>query len=295
MPSGSTIARRLLSIQLENLRERADITREAAAAAISVARSTVWKMETGQPVRLNPVLLERLCSLYGASKKEARVVLALAEEAKGATKGWWQAFTDDEIPKDFELFVSFEDAADRITSYQTTFLPGLLHTEEYRRSLIWIEFPNKPSQDVERMLAVGLQRQARLTDSENPVAIDVFMDESVLRRTAGSTQIMTDQLRHLEDVGRLPNISVRVVPQRVGAYRGLMVGTFVMLEFPPHPTAELTMPPIVYAQGYLGDLYLEKPEEVRQYREACVDINRLALGEADSRALIRQVAEEYAQ
>ncbi|MFE7797045.1 helix-turn-helix domain-containing protein [Nocardia sp. NPDC057440] len=292
--SDSTIARRLLSIQLENLRERADITREAAAAAISVARSTVWKMETGQPVRLNPVLLERLCSLYDASKKETRVVLALADEAKGGAKGWWQAFTDDEIPKDFELFVSFEDAADKITSYQTTFLPGLLHTEEYRRQLIWIEFPNKPIQDVERMLAVGMKRQARLTDEENAIALSIYVDESALRRTTGGAQVMVDQLRHLADVGRLPNVSIRVVPATVGAYRGLMVGAFVMLEFPPHPTAELTMPPMVYAQGYLGDLYLEKPDEVRQYREACANIDRLALDETDSRSLILKIAEEYA-
>ncbi|WP_433621893.1 helix-turn-helix domain-containing protein [Nocardia sp. CA-120079] len=295
MGSDSTIARRLLSIQLERLRERADITREAAASAISVARSTIWKMETGQPVRLNPVLIERLCSLYEASKKETRVVLALAEEAKGAAKGWWQAFTDDEIPKDFELFVSFESAAERITSYQTTFLPGLLHTEEYRRALIWIEFPNKPPHDAERMLQVGMKRQARLTDRENPISMDVFVDESALRRTAGNAQVMCDQLRHLADIGQLPNVSIRIVPRTVGAYRGLMVGTFVMLEFPPHPTAELTMPPIIYAQGYLGDLYLEKPGEVQQYREACADLDRLALDVETSRALILEVAEEYAQ
>jgi hypothetical protein len=175
------------------------------------------------------------------------------------------------------------------------FLPGLLHTEEYRRALIWIEFPHKPPSEVDRMLQVGMKRQARLTDRQSPLSMDVFIDGSVLRRTVGNVQVMSEQLYHLADLGKLPNVSIRVVSGAVGAYRGLVVGTFVMLEFPPHPTAELTMPPIIYSQGYLGDLYLEKPEEIRQYREACADIDRLALDEEDSRALILQIAEEYAQ
>jgi DNA-binding XRE family transcriptional regulator len=292
MATDSTIARRLLGMQLESLRERADITREAAATAIASARSTIWKMETGQPVRFNPVLIERLCQVYGASKKETQVVLELVKETKGA-KGWWQAFTDDAIPKDFGLFVGLEDAANQITSYQTTFLPGLLQTEDYRRALIWIEYPNKPAEDVQRLIEVGLKRRPRLTSAKNPLTMNVFVDESALRRTAGNAEIMADQLRHLADVGKLPNVSIRVVPAKVGAYRALMVGAFLLLEFPPHPTAELTMPPVVYVQGFLGDLYLEKAEELRQYRDACVELNRLALAEDASRTLILQVSKEY--
>jgi transcriptional regulator with XRE-family HTH domain len=292
MATDFTIARRILGMQLETLRERADITREAAATAIASARSTIWKMETGQPVRFNPVLIERLCQLYNATEKETQVVLELVKETKGA-KGWWQAFTDDTIPKDFNLFVGLEDAANRITSYQTTFLPGLLHTEEYKRALIWTEFPNKPAEDAERMLQVGLKRRSRLTDECNPLTLNVFVDESVLRRTTGNTEIMTAQLRHLLEVGQLPNVSIRVVPASVGAYRALLVGMFVLLEFPRHPTADLTVPPVVYVQGFLGDLYLESADEVRQYRQACAELDRLALDEAGSRALIFKIAKEY--
>ncbi|MBF6464878.1 helix-turn-helix domain-containing protein [Nocardia beijingensis] len=292
MATDSTIARRILGMQLETLRERADITRDAAATAIASARSTIWKMETGQPVRFNPVLIERLCQLYNATEKETQVVLELVKETKGA-KGWWQAFAEDTIPKDFNLFVGLEDAANRITSYQTTFLPGLLHTEEYKRALIWTEFPNKPAEDAERMLQVGLKRQSRLTDERNPLTFQVFVDESVLRRTTGNTEIMTAQLRHLLEVGELPNVSIRVVPATVGAYRALLVGIFVLLEFPRHPTADLTVPPVVYVQGFLGDLYLESADEIRQYRQACAELDRLALDEAGSRTLIFKIAKEY--
>lgn len=287
----SNIARRMLGLQLQSLRDKAGISREDAADAISIGRSTLWKIETGQNARLNPVLLKHLCGLLGATAKETQVVLELIKET--AATGWWQAFSDDAIPKDFGVFVGLEDAAERVTSYQTTFLPGLVHTEDYRRELIWTEFPNKPPDEVARMLEVGMKRQERLTDPDKPVTMNVLIDESSLRRVTGNERIMKAQCLHLAEVGLLPNVSIRVVPMSAGTYRGLMVGTFVILDFPVHPKAALTMPPVVYVQGYLGDLYLDQPDEIRQYREVYAGIERLALDDAESRALILDIAEEY--
>src|ERR1041384_7610793 len=104
---------------------------------------------------------------------------------------------------------------------------------------------------------------------------------------------MSDQLTHLAKVTQLPNVSVRVVPVSKGVYQGLTVGTFVLLEFPPHSTAYLTEPPVVYVQGFTGDLYLERPEEISAYHIVCMDLKRLALDETDSRALILDIAKEF--
>ena len=70
--------------------------------------------------------------------RSRRTPVGLAEEA-GHT-GWWHAYSDS-IPKEFSLFVGLEEAAKRLFSYQSTLLPGLLQTEEYRRALTWIDFP----------------------------------------------------------------------------------------------------------------------------------------------------------
>jgi len=287
----SNVARRLLGLTLETMRVKQGISRESAAEAIAIARSTLWKIETGQAVRLNPVLIKHLCDLYESDAQQAQVVLELVKETKA--KGWWQAFSEDAIPKEFGLFVSLEDAAERITSYQTTFIPGLLHTVDYRRELIWTEFPNKPPNEVERMLEVGVKRQGRFTARPQPLIMKVLIDESALHRGAGSPAVMEAQLLHLVECGALPNVSIRVVPSSAATYWGLMVGTFVILEFPRRPKVDLSMPPVVYVQGFLGDLYLEQPEEYRQYREVCVDIERLALDEAKSRELILEIAKEY--
>lgn len=285
------VARRMLGLTLEGMRNKQGITRESAATAISIARSTLWKLETGQTVRLNPVLLERLCELYEAESQQTQVVLELVKET--ASKGWWQTFSDDAIPKEFGLFVSLEDAAERIVSYQTTLLPGLLHTDDYRRALIWAECPNKPTHEVERAVQASMKRRERLTSEVKPLTMNVFVDEAALRNVTGSRSIMEAQLRHLLDVGRRRNLTIRVIPQSVGTHRAMIVGKFVILDFPRHAKADLTMPPVVYIQGYVGDLYLEQPEEVRRYREICADLDRLALNEKDSLELILQIAKGY--
>ncbi|MEU6563348.1 helix-turn-helix domain-containing protein [Nocardia nova] len=291
MATGSTLPRRLLAKQLRELRAKAGVSAEVARNEIGVSKQTLWRMENGLPVKLNPLFIRRLCEIYNVAPERNRVLLTLAEEAKA--KGWWHAF-DDALPKAFGLFVGLEDAAHHIVSYQTTFLPGLLHTPDYRRALIWTEYPNMPTDEVEQAVEIATQRQARLSNIENPVTMEVLIDESVLRRVTGSPAVMADQLGHLAEVAELPNVSVRVVPSSAGTYRGLMVGTFVLLEFPPHPTAYLTEPPVVYVQGFTGDLYLEKPDEVALYRGACTDVKRVALGDAESRALVLELVEEYA-
>ena len=285
------VARRMLGLTLETMRTKQGITREGAATAISIARSTLWKLETGQTARLNPVLLERLCELYEAEPQQTQVVLKLVQET--TSKGWWQAFSDDAIPKEFGLFVSLEDAAERIVSYQTTLLPGLLYTADYRRALIWTEFPNKPTDEVEQAVEVSMKRRERLASESTPLAINAFIDEAALRNVTGSRNIMEEQLRHLLNVGTQNNVTIRVIPRSAGIHRAMVIGAFVILDFPRHPKAALTMPPVVYIQGYLGDLYLEQAEEVRQYREICADLDRVALNQKDSRELILHIAKEY--
>ncbi|MFE9575666.1 DUF5753 domain-containing protein [Nocardia sp. NPDC006044] len=290
MTTGSTLPRRLLARELRRAREAASVSAEAARSAIGVSKQTFWRMENGIPIRLNPLFIKRLCEIYQASTEMTQVLLTLTDETK--SKGWWHAF-DSTIPKSFGLFVSLEDAAQHVVSYQTTFLPGMLQTDEYRRAMHWIEHPNTPMSDVETSIEIATRRRARLTRTTNPLTLEVIIDETVLRRPAGCTDVMVDQLNHLAEAAQLPNVSVRIVPLSKGAYQGLLVGMFVMLEFPPHSTAYLTEPPVVYVQGFTGDMYLERPEEISAYRIVCTDLKRLALDETASRALILDIAEEF--
>ncbi|MFI6998832.1 helix-turn-helix domain-containing protein [Nocardia sp. NPDC050175] len=281
----------MLARQLRELREHSGVSAEFARQAIGVGKQTLWRMETGQPVRLNPLFIERLCAVYGARDDVTRTLLGLAEESHRT--GWWQAY-GDAIPKHFDSFVGLAEAAKRIVSYQTVLLPGLLQTDAYRRAMTRVHSPTMPTTEVERRIELFARRKARLTDADNPLTVEAILDECVLRRAIGGPAVMVDQLDHLARVGELPNVSVRVVPLDAEAYDGLAVGPFVLLEFPRHPTAHLTEPPVVYLQSHTSARYLDKPDEVNQYQQAHVDLQRSALTERRTRTLIRKIAKEYA-
>ncbi|MFD0363394.1 helix-turn-helix domain-containing protein [Nocardia sp. GCM10030253] len=289
MSTGSTLPRRILARLLRERREAAGIAAETARKAIGVSKQTFWRMETGQPTRINPLFITHLAQMYDVDDRTTDVLLGLTEESQG--KGWWHAYGDT-IPKHFDLYVGLEDAAKRFSAYQVTLLPGLLQTPEYRRQMIWTEIPAMATSEVERRIEIHTRRQARLASKTNPLTVNVLLDEAVLRRVAGSPQIMSDQLRHLVEADHLPNVSVRVVPLAAGLHKGASVGSFILLEFPRHPTAKLTEPPVIYVQGFTGALYLEKPDEVDRYRDAYADVQRVALDEKASRNLILEISEE---
>jgi hypothetical protein len=48
-----------------------------------------------------------------------------------------------------------------------------------------------------------------------------LIDEAVLLRQVGSPAAMERQLRHLQSLAQLPNISIRVMPLSIGRYSPL--------------------------------------------------------------------------
>ncbi|MEV6558297.1 helix-turn-helix transcriptional regulator [Nocardia sp. NPDC051756] len=290
--TGPTLARRMLARQLRELREKSGVSVELARQAINVAKQTLWRMETGRTTRLNPLFIERLCDVYGAYEATTSMLLEFTEEAR--QKGWWSEFRDV-IPEHFELFVGLEDAAKRVISYQTILLPGLLQTDEYRRALIWLRTPQMPAAEVERRIEVLNHRRAHLYDPTKPLSLHAVIDEAALRRAVGGRSAMAEQLNHLAAAGDLPNISVQVIPLSAEAYAGLDIGPFQLLEFPRHPTARLTEPPVVCLESsYTDTVYLDTIDEVQRYQDAYAELQRAALDEVRSRSLIHKIAKESA-
>ncbi|MGN2636194.1 helix-turn-helix domain-containing protein [Nocardia takedensis] len=291
MGASSTLPRRLLGRELYRLREAAGVTMEEAKASISVGKQTIWRMETGQPVRLRLIDVERLCQTYGADQRKTAALLKLAEAAQG--NGEWHAF-DEAFPERFDPFAALEQEAHRLMSYQSLLIPGLLQTREYRREVIWTELPHADTAEIESRIEDFERRKQRLVDRDDPVELTVVVDEAQLRRPIGGPRIMAAQLRHLAEVGELPNVSIRVLPATTGMHLGLISNAFVLMEFPRHPRPYLTEPPITFVQCYTGGLYLEQHAAVTLYRRAYTRLHHMALDEPATRTLLTAIAEELA-
>jgi transcriptional regulator with XRE-family HTH domain len=289
--TGSTVPRRQLGRYLRELREKARISVKVAAEELEWSTPRIWRIETGQ-VSMRSLDVRNMCELYGASPEMTKALMGLAKETKA--KGWWHAY-GDVIPEGFDLYVGLEEAAASKTSYESEIVPGLLQTEGYARDIIRTHTPGISEEELDGRVRLRIERQTILTRATRPLKLRVALSETVLRRPIGGPKVMTHQLAHLVYVSERANISLRVVPFAAGTHVGVLSGPFTVLRFPLNGDGSETEPPVVFADGYTGNLYLDKPKEVEQYDEAFRGIWETALDERASRRLIAEVAGSYEQ
>ncbi|HEV7897339.1 MAG TPA: helix-turn-helix transcriptional regulator [Planosporangium sp.] len=286
---GSTVPRRQLGRYLRQLREEAQVTVKVAAEELEWSAPKIWRIESGA-TSMRALDVEAMCKVYRASAEITQVLMGLARETKA--KGWWHSY-GDAIPAWFELYVGLESAATRLRQYEPELIPGLLQTEAYATEVFRIAHPKMTAVEIERGVAVRLGRQALLTRARPPAPrLDVVLNEAALRRPVGGPDAMADQLRHINKVGELPNVSVRVLPLNTGLHRAAMAGgQFVILHFPTSGTNP--EPPTVYSDGLTGALYLDKPPEISAYEEVWTGLVPSCLTEPQSKKLIAAIAKEY--
>ncbi|MFD4206094.1 helix-turn-helix domain-containing protein [Micromonospora tulbaghiae] len=286
---GSTVPRRQLGRLLRQFRNEAGVTLDAAAEALEYSRQKIWRVECGLgPVRVLDV--KAMCELYGVSAEMTEAMRGLAAETK--SKGWWHAY-GDAVPSWFELYVGLESAAAHLRRYDESLIPGLLQTREYALGLF---HPGSrlSMEERERAVEVRMQRQALLTRRlPTPPRLEAVHSEAVLRRPVGGVSVMVDQLSHLLGTAELPNVSVRVVPLAAGPHPGAVAGSFVILDFPATKGGRAAPEPsVVYSESLTGALYLDKADELAAYENTWKGVDALALGEAESRDMIKRIIGE---
>nr|WP_221333208.1 helix-turn-helix transcriptional regulator [Nocardia transvalensis] len=282
--------RRQLGRYLRDWRTQAGLTIAEAARLMEWGASTLQRLEKGQADRIRTIDIQELCRIYGIPDDIGEGLKGLAQQA--AVKSWWHAY-GDLIPENFDVYVGLEASAQRLTSYQSELVPGLLQTAEYARALNGLGYPDDTDAELDRRVQLRLQRQALITRKTHPATVDVVLGESVLRRVVGSARVMAAQLRHLADLSTRDNVGLRVLPFAAGVPLGLSTGPFVILEFGTDGKGQPVEPPVVYVEGFTGDLYLERQGDVRRYRRAHEGLLHCALDVSASRHLLRQVAKEY--
>jgi len=290
----STLASRALGRLLVRHRERAKISRDAASRIVETSTQTMGRLEEGRKPNITDLWINVLSDAYGVRPEERKVLLDLAKEVrtdKGKGAGWWRAYAT-QMGGGFDHFLSLEQVASRMTTWQPTLLPGLLQTSDYRRANAWAEDPNGDHDSIEMRVHSAILRQERLKDES--FQVDALLSEAVLRNKVGGPSVMEEQSQRLLELSELPNVSIRVVPFSATNTIGLVVGSFVHLGFDQSPTTGLVEPPIIYVEGHTGALYLEEPDEVARYTTAVDRIRKVALSESETRKLVTTVAKESA-
>ncbi|GAB3986962.1 hypothetical protein GCM10029978_103780 [Actinoallomurus acanthiterrae] len=97
---------------------------------------------------------------------------------------------------------------------------------------------------------------------------------------------MRNQLEHLCELSRLPNVKIQVLPYAAGAHPAL-TGDFVLLVF--RASDDLGM---VYLGAATTGLVLQREHEVRRYSRTYGTLQAMALSPAESAALIASAAKD---
>ncbi|MEU2856229.1 helix-turn-helix domain-containing protein [Streptomyces syringium] len=186
------------------------MTLEEAGRLVQVSKATVSRYETQQgPVKW-PVV-DALCREYGASEAERLALVALAKDAK--QQGWWSSFADS-ISESMNLLLTLEDEAVREDHFACLYVPGLLQTRGYTEAVQNASEMRLSPEEIERLVDVRMKRQEILSRSKPP-HLWAILDESVV----GSTEVMSEQLEHLLQANRSPDITLQVLPFAKGAQK----------------------------------------------------------------------------
>jgi len=281
---GPVVQSALLRTELIRLRKEAGLTQEQVALALDWSPSKLIRVEGGRS-SITKVDLDALLSQYGISSESLRERLQTL--SRGARERAWWASYRDEINSTYLEYVGYETGAAFIRQYSEAPLPGLLQTPEYAEVL------TANSVDALRVAPVvkfRLQRQAEIARRSEPPREYYVLDESVIRRHVGISQdpaIMPNQLRYIADrAEREERLTVRIIPFKVGAHRGL-AGPFTLLEF------EGAMPDILYIDlGREATLITGNDPRIGEYADDFEILLEQSLSSADSIALLRQAAED---
>ncbi|MCU1679447.1 MAG: transcriptional regulator [Amycolatopsis sp.] len=287
--SGSTVPRRQLGRYLRDARGKARLTVKAAAEALEWSEAKIWRIETGQ-TSLRSLDVEAMCRVYGVDAEMTEALMGLAKETK--TRGWWHAY-GDVIPGGFDVYIGLEGAASEFHWYESELVPGLFQTADYTRALITADHDDIGTEEVERRVRLRMERQTLLTRATAAPELRVVLNEAIVRRPVGGAGVQAGQLSRLVEVAELPNVALRVATFAAGLHHGIMSGPFVTLRFPTNGDGKASEPPTVYVDGFTGDLYLDKPQEIERYDQAFQRIWGASLNEADSKKLLIEVAKEF--
>lgn len=256
--SGPTVLRILLGAHLRRLREAQGVSREDAGWEIRSSESKISRMELGR-VGFKERDVADLLSLYGVDDPDERDRLRdLAREAN--SPGWWHRY-GDVLPSWFQSYLGLEASAALIRTYEVQFVPGLLQTEGYARAVVRLGHGRARPEEIDRRVALRMQRQAIL-DRPGPAQLWAVVDEAVLRRPIGGTEVMRTQLEALLEATSRPTVRLQIVPFDAGGHSAAG-GAFTILRFP-----DQELPDVVYIEQLTSALYLDKRDDVEHYLAA---------------------------
>ena len=161
--------------------------------------------------------------------------------------------------------------------FQLAGVPSLLQSENYLRAVLATTSTHEQDTAIDTLRT----RRARL---KNPNKKFVFLlSESALRWRMGSADLMCDQIDHLSQTMRRPNVSLGVIPWSADANLVALQGFQVYDER------------VVTISVLTGNTAITDPRDIREYTALFDSLERLAAHGDRLEALLARIARDHRQ
>ncbi len=275
--SPPTVRRRKLGRELRRLREESGLLAEDLASRLRCSASRISRIETAR-IRISPGTVHDILDALGINGPERGRLVSLAREAD--QPAWWQAY-GDALNYPYATYISLESEAASLKVFEPIVVYGLLQTEQYARAIFGRSAHDQPEAEVTARVKAKMARQAILT-RQDPPQLHAVLDESVLHRVVGDREVLRGQLRHLIDMAQRPNVRIQVLPFESSTVITYFTGPVVIIEFP-----DANDEPVIYFENMAGGLYVERPDDLREYLDVYDQLCAEALGPEESVKLIK--------
>jgi transcriptional regulator with XRE-family HTH domain len=251
------VARRRLRIALRKARQARGLTQGQVAEALVWSLSKVNRIESGE-VTISNTDLQALLGLLDVVDKDQ--VDRLMSDARAARRrGWWDEprYREHLSPATHQV-LQFESEASAIRGFHHAVFPGLLQTQNYGASVI-NEIVDATSEETRATrVETRLRRQEQFFARVDSPQLLIIIDEFVPYRTVGNNAVMAEQLRHVAEVARLPNVLIRMLPKEQALFT--LLGDFTIFDLGEDENA------VLYREAAVTDELVHGSEMVKRYR-----------------------------
>lgn len=246
-------------------RKRAGLTQEDFAPKVGYSVPMVASIEQGRRVPSKKFVdkAEEVLDAFGVIRAAAKHLTRKAGLAK------W-----------FEEWAELEPLAVTLYLFENRYLPGLVQTPAYAKTLFEKQIPALNEDQIETKMVARVERMQLVIDHPQTIYSFIF-EEHVLRRQVADPEVMREQLDHILALGERGHIDIQVMPASRGHHAGLD-GPLQLLE-----TEENTW--YAYCEGQRTSQLWSDPKEVSVLQQRYARMRAQALSVEASVGLLREI------
>ncbi|GAA1520078.1 helix-turn-helix domain-containing protein [Streptomyces albidochromogenes] len=250
---------------VQGLREHAGFTREEFGPLVRFSKHTIESIELGRRMP-DKDFVER------------------AELALGGTGALRRAFghltRQPGLAAWFRKWARLEQQAVSLGNYECRLVPGLLQSEGYARAAFGNSVPPLSDEQLEAQAAARMGRQQLLLERPN-TAFSFVLDEHIVQRRLGGTEVTRGLLDHILAYAQLRNVSVQIMPTDSEHHAGLD-GPLALLETPESRR-------FAYSEGQKSGRLIADPKEAAVLHQRYATLRSQALSPLNSMGLLERI------